>query len=478
MQSENDKALTKGEIKMFHHRMKLNAPSLPVPVIIKTVENISYQLSVTPKVPSEFELDLTYKRFIKAIQTNQWDIISLRDWKFAPYVFWYGNEKLGAKNEFLTQYLNWLNSQSLKSNWRRLIYVYLRDFNYRTEYSSAFKTIAIAIQKALKQPELKFGLEVWEKRHGKASLFIDNFDLSKSVKLFIVETKYDWSKFVDITGLEGELSTNGYADAVGIELLKQLTFSAKKELIEAVQFFHFSDQQLRFTDRRVDVIQALLSPWKNNASFQNDELRENVKDLLIKHFKDPRMPTNRGKGWRFVDEDSLKLFYRWMIGESLEQFFSIIDAMALEHQWKYRKAFWKAYYDKGVLDEAWVAFGPEARYHARRLFGANFSAGELEGGSQSNQSVLIVKIKDLVLAEWSHNGKCRAWKSSDRYCPSTYNPKYYGSSLKVPSMQIVDSYQQDGISHQQSEYYNWQEKLADFIYDETGIRMQNRDFRI
>jgi hypothetical protein len=78
MQSENDKALTKGEIKMFHHRMKLNAPSLPVPVIIKTVENISYQLSVTPKVPSEFELDLTYKRFIKAIQTNQWDIISLR----------------------------------------------------------------------------------------------------------------------------------------------------------------------------------------------------------------------------------------------------------------------------------------------------------------------------------------------------------------------------------------------------------------
>ena len=190
------------------------------------------------------------------------------------------------------------------------------------------------------------------------------------------------------------------------------------------------------------------------------------------------MPNHRDKGWRFVDEKSIKLVFRWLIGESLEQFFSIIDSMALEHQWKYRKAFWKAYYDKGVLDEAWVAFGPGAILHARRLFGANFSAGELEGATQSNQSVLIIKIKDLVLAEWSHNGKCRAWKSNDKFSPATYKSKYYGSSLRTSSMKIVKTLQQDGISHQQSENYHWQRRLAEFIYDETGIRMLDRDFRI
>ena len=478
MQLENNKALTKGEIKLFHHSMKLNAPLLPMPVIIKTVENISLQLSVTPKTPSKFELDLTYQKFIKALNSNQWEIINARDWKFAPYVFWYDIEKLGAKNEFINKYFNWLKAQHLKSHWRRLIYVYLRDFNYRTEYPSTFKTIANAIKYALKQPELKFGLEIWGNRHNKAGLFIDNFDLSKVTTLFTVEAKSDWSQFSDITGLTGELSISGYADAVGIELLKQLTLNPKKELIEAVKFYHFNDQQLRFTDRRVDVITALLSPWKNNTSFKNDELRKEVKNLLIRHFKDPRMPNNRENGWRFVDEDSLKLFFRWMISESLEQFFSIIDSMALEHQWKYRRAFWKAYDDKKHLDEAWVAFGPEAKFYARRLYGANFSAGELEGGNHSTQSVLIVRIRDLIIVEWSHNGKCRAWKNHDQYCPSTYLPKYYAHALKRASRQIVPTHQQDGISHQQSETYSWQRKLANFIYDETGIRMLDRDFRI
>lgn len=478
MPSESDKALTKSEIDLFHHRMKLKAPSLHLPVIIKTVETIAYQLSATPKVPSEFELDITYKKFIRAIQTNQWDIINNKDWKYAPYVLWYRDEKLGGKNDFITKYFNWLKSQNLKSNWRRLIYVYLRDFNYRNEFPSAFKTISISIQKAFKESHLKFGLELWEKRHKKVGLFVDNFDLSKSIKAFIVDANYDWNKFVDITGLDGELSFSGYADAVGSELLKQLNLSARKELIEAVQHFHFTDQNLRFNDKRVEVIQSLLSPWTRSSNPPNAELQKGVKNILIKHFKDPRMPIHREKGWRFVDDNSLKLVFRWLIGESLEQFFSIIDVMALEHQWKYRKAFWNAYYNRGVLDEAWVAFGPDARFHARRIFGANFSAGELEGGSQSNQSVLIVKIKDLVLVEWSHNGKCRAWKSNDRDCPSTYKSRYTGSSLKTTSMQIVPTHQQDGISHQQSENYNWQRRLAEFIYDETGIRMQDRDFRI
>lgn len=477
MQSENDKALTKGEIKSFHHRMKLNAPSIHVPVIIQTVENISQQLSAVPKVPSEFELDLTYQVFLEAIKTNQWNDITNRDWKFVPYVFWYSNVKLGANKEFVSKYFNWLHKQSLKSNWRRLIYVYLRDFNFRLEHPATFKTTANAIQKAFKQPDLKFGLEVWGSRHSKASLFNDNFDLSKAVKLFI-DSKYDWEKFIDVTGLDRELSTAGYADAIGIELLKQLTFSAKVELIEAVQFFHFTDHQLRFADRRVDVIQTLLSPWKNNPNFQNEEVREKIQNLLLKHFKDPRMPNNLQNGWRLVDDDSIRLFFKWMTKASLEQFFSIIDSMALEHQWKYRRAFWKAYYDKEVLDDAWVAFGPDARYYARRLFGPNFSAGDLEGVNQSNQSVLIVRIKDLVFAEWSHNGRCRAWKSSDRLCPSTYKAKYYGVHLKEKSMKIVPSYQQDGISHQYSENYSWQRKLADFIFDETGIRMQNSDFWI
>ena len=56
--------------------------------------------------------------------------------------------------------------------------------------------------------------------------------------------------------------------------------------------------------------------------------------------------------------------------------------------------------------------------------------------------------------------------------------KYNGFALKNQSMKIVDTHQQDGISHQGSENYRWQQRLADFIYDQTGIRIQQRDFRI
>lgn len=477
MQLESDKSLTKSEINLFRYRMKLKAPSLPVPVIVKTVETISDQLSTTPKVPSEFELEITYKKFITAIHANQWDAINSKDWKYAPYVFWYGDEILGGKKEFLTKYFNWLNSQNLKSNWRRLIYSYLRGFNYRKEFPSEFKAISRSIQKAFKISDLKFGLELWEKRHNKVGLFADNFDLSKSINAFIVDANYNWNNFIALTGLDGELSLSGYVDAVGSELLKQLNLSGRKELIEAALYFHFTDQQLRFNDKRVEVIQSLLSPWIRNSNPQNDELQEKVKNTLIKHFKDPRLPIHREKGWRFIDDSSLSVVFRWLIGESLEQFFSIIDEMALEHQWKYRKAFWMAYHNVRALDEAWVAFGPEARRHAWHIYKGNFSAGVLDGG-QTNQSVLIVRIKNLVLAEWSHNGKCRAWRVTDKRCPRAYEPKYTDTALQGKSLKIVPAYKQDGISHQQSENYHWQRRLADFIYDETGIRVQDRDFRI
>jgi hypothetical protein len=69
-------------------------------------------------------------------------------------------------------------------------------------------------------------------------------------------------------------------------------------------------------------------------------------------------------------------------------------------------------------------------------------------------------------------------KLTDKGCPETYKMKYNGFALKSISMKIVQSHQQDGISHQGSENYLWQRRLSDFIFDQTGIRIQQRDYRI
>lgn len=470
-------AQTKERIKQFY-KMRLSVPTMSVPTIIKTVEKISSQLSGTPKSPSPFEIEETYIRLLEALNNNTLSRVDPRDWKIGTYALWYGDQKLGGNIEFLESYLKWLNENSLPSNWRRLIYVYLKDFNYRLDFPKSFIIISRAIISALAKENLKRRLEKWNDRHNKIELFSENFSLKKAANTFSNESKNDWNTFINLTGLDGELGFSGYAEAVGVQLLNRLVSNPSAENFLSVQKYHSNDNKLRFNEKRPLIIETMLSPWINHPTLPNDEIRKNVQEWLLVNFNDPRLPIHRERGWRSVGDPSLQLMYRWLVGESLDQFFAIIDELALEHQWKYRKAFWKAYHNNGSLDEAWVALGPDAKYYAKNIFGSNLSAGELEAVSQGNQSVLIVKIRDLVLAEWSHNGKCRAWKVEDKLCPSVYKMKYSGNELKAPSMKIVQTHQLDGISHQGSENYFWQRKLADFIFEQTGTRIQQRDFRI
>jgi hypothetical protein len=477
MLSDSNIAHTKDRIKQFH-KMKLSIPVLPIPVTAKMVESITSQLSGMPKIPASFEIEATYKRLLLALENTDLASVDQRDWKIAAYALWYGNEKLGNKPEFLKYYLDRLNHQPLPSSWRRLIYVYLRDFKHRTDSPQSFAVISKAIRAAFTNPDLKHRLEQWKIRHDKFGLFAENFDLRKVTDAFSGDAQCDWRRFSDLTGLDGELSFNGYAEAVGLQLLNQVISNPKKEAVIAAQKYHIADKHLRFNDKRVQVIEALLSPWVKSNNALGEETRKSVHEWLLVQFHDPRLPVHERSGWRDVKSEYKKVMFRWLVGESLNQFFEIIDQVANEGHWKYRKAFWKAYYDSGVLDEAWVALGPDAKYYAQRVFSDKLSAGELNGVSDRKHSVLIVRIGDLVLADWSHNGKCRAWKIGDRACPETYKLEYNGFLLKSASMKIVDTHQEDGISHQGSENYRWQVRLADFIYDQTGIRIQHRDFRI
>ncbi len=479
--SLDNRALTKDSIKQFQKKMTMPIPAWPSPLIIKTAKRIDAQFSGVAKVASQFEIEATRNRFSHALEHNNWEFVSQLDWKMAAYVLWYKtdeDEMLGTNTGFTNRYLSWLQHNSMPSDWRKLIHIYLQDFKYRNEYAEFYRRLSRTIRSAFNHASLTYRLAIWKDRDEKLNLFSENFSIDKAVNAFISEAENDWDKFADMTGLIGDLGSGGYSDAIGLELLNRLIKLPNKDLIEAVINFHFIDNNLRFKDRRVSVIEALLSPWLKNPNHLGEEIRKMVLDLLLIQFNDPRLPHNRSKGWRFVNEASLQVILRWLTGESLNQFFSVIDQMALEHQWKYRKAFWKAYNDQGSLDGAWVALGPDAKYYAESAFGKKLSAGELEGGAKSDQSVLIIKIGDLVFAEWSHNGKCRAWRVDHESCPSIYETKYHGNQLKTTSMKIVSSYAKDGIRHGSSETYSWQKKLSEFIDEQTGIRMQHRAFKI
>ena len=179
MQLGSNTAHTKNSIRHFH-RMKLPNTIMQIPVIIKTVDSISSQLSRMPRSPSGFEIEDTYRKLLSALENGSLASVNNKDWKIAAYVLWYGNEKLGNKPEFLDFYIKWLNSYQLPSNWRKLIYVYLKDFGCRLEHPAAYIIMSKAIRSAFTRLELKSRLEQWRIRHERFGLFAENFDVKEA----------------------------------------------------------------------------------------------------------------------------------------------------------------------------------------------------------------------------------------------------------------------------------------------------------
>ncbi len=478
MQSESSEniAFTKGAIRHYA-RTYLSVPSFNLPTFAQKVVPILSQLTGTPKEPSRFELDDVFKRLSDAVKHASYEAVLVKDWKLTPYVLWMGTEKLGSDLSFLNSYLLWLKQYGTARDWRRLIHIYLRDYEQLSTHHESFERQNSEIREAINSTELKARLVKWHSREVEYSLFAKKPKLDVIVNEFI-ECKNDWRLFSERTGLEGELAQVGFSIVVGDQLLKRLEGSPSAELINAVQNYHMHDDKLRFPQRKAQLIEALISPWLNGNQL-GEPVQKAVRDWLLKHFNDLRLPEHDRTHWHAVRSEYKKIMLRWLIGETLNQFFEIIDRVAKDSHWSYRKAFWSAYYKIDAFDEAWVVLGPKAKDYALRVFGEKIIAASLQGSIEDNHSVLIVRIGDLVLADWSHNGKCRAWKTGDKYCPETKSKMIYSSnSLKAPSMQIVDSHIQDGISHQSSDNYLWQNRLSQFIYEHTGVRVYQRDFRI
>lgn len=475
MESSESIAYTKGAIRHYV-RTYLSVKSFTLPTLAQKVAPLLSQLAGTPKEPSRFELDAVFKRLSDAAKHAGYEGVLVKDWKLTPYVLWMGEEKLGLDLSFLNAYLLWLKQYGTARDWRRLIHVYLRDYEQLSNHQESFERQNSAIREAIHSIKLKDRLIKWHKREMQYSLFAKNPKFAGIVDEFI-DSKNDWRLFSERTGLDGELAQVGLAVAVGDQLLKRLIDSPSAELIKAVQAYYIYDNKLRFPQRKSQLIEALISPWLNGKPL-GEPVQEAVRDWLLQHFNDLRLPVHDRMHWHTVRSEYKKIMLRWLIGETLNQFFEIIDQVAKDGHWRYRKAFWNAFYRMNAFDEAWVVLGVDAKYYARRVFGEWISAAELSGSVKQDHSVLIVKIGDLVLADWSHDGKCRAWKVDDRFCPERYKTQYSVDLLRAPSMQIVESHVQDGISHHSSDNYLWQNRLSQFIYEHTGVKVNQRDFRI
>jgi hypothetical protein len=161
---------------------------------------------------------------------------------------------------------------------------------------------------------------------------------------------------------------------------------------------------------------------------------------------------------------------RWLAQATLEQFLKVVDRVAAKHQWDYRRAFWNAYIEKRVVANAWVAFGANGAQVARKI--AETTADSLMrrfgmlGGAGADQAVLLLSIGDLIIADWSHNGRLRIWRRGNTSAPEFNLETYVASALRTDSEFDTVHLPPDG----------WQSKAEAYIRRHTGIKLLESEY--
>ena len=176
---------------------------------------------------------------------------------------------------------------------------------------------------------------------------------------------------------------------------------------------------------------------------------------------------------------------RWLTRASLSAFFELISDHAYDAHWRYREAFWSACLDKDETADAWLALGSKIHASARAVRELNSSYGRLEGaGVSGDQAVLLLKIKNLIFCEWSHNGKLRAWSGEWKNAPPLGLPSYTraditGNGLPFPpnpkfgSKGAIDG---TGLSHIGSDRSYWQGSAAELLARRARISLTQADW--
>lgn len=218
---------------------------------------------------------------------------------------------------------------------------------------------------------------------------------------------------------------------------------------------------LRFQTERVELLNGLLLPFAEGHP--EPDAAERIKSFLLEVVGDPRLSA---AGWHRVDPRARRVMLGWMVTETLEDFFRLLeyaaqsDAIARRH-WRDRKAFWTRYLQAGVISDAWVALGPRTRAEASRVLTASERsyATLSRTGIQQNHSAIIMRIGGMTITEWSHSGTFRAWLDGNNAAPVFYQRSYSRADLVSEA------------DDEQKHHGDWQRRVSDLIWYRANVKI-------
>lgn len=172
-----------------------------------------------------------------------------------------------------------------------------------------------------------------------------------------------------------------------------------------------------------EAIMALLRPWVRQGPPKL--IQGLLVDRIAELYGHPKV--NRQAAWNLVDPALEALFLRWVTGADIRFLFKTLAEVERNHMWADREDFWWTLYEKGQIDEVWIAFNdsgyraavtklPESDRRSARRFGRQ--TGE------KDKSLLIMRIGSKIVIEGTYNFKVHVFELSGRRTPKLYQPSY------------------------------------------------------
>ena len=269
-------------------------------------------------------------------------------------------------------------------------------------------------------------------------------------------------RLFDDAGLRGLKANGAVAKQIFRSCCQAISKNHSGDNLE--RFFELikDNDGIRFERDTVGYATALLTPYLSTKPIF--EVERTIRNFCVEHLSDPRL---NPAPWADVDQDLSNVLKRWLAADSIGMLLKIVAKSNETKHWEERRPFWQQYFDKGYVTDAWVALGKNAAIEARALK----RSGELEssttygvisaGEVQANHSVLILRIDDLIITEWTHDGKVRFFNARNEKRPEFYKRSY--SAYKVRDDFGADEF----FSH----YRGWQDKVKRYIARHTGAKV-------
>lgn len=432
---------------------------------------------VESRKPSNYDLATLHLRITESWrQSRTLSEIKPRDLRRMPWVLFYPPKQkrtawLGAEPRVLEAYRRWLIDRPRTRPVLALLHEFLRVYpvGLRT-FGDLRKMLYGSVNDGSSPPP---SLQKWRKRCLDWELLRMGGDRSFVQNLVSSSDAID--DILCRAGLNGGLAQCGFLNsgiraylrhAESLLIKNRLNAADLDRLLTLLEF----EGKLRFDDTamRTEVATALLRPFIESQP--DSATRERMQPFFLRHYRDPRLGSGRHK-WSGIPDEIRRVVIRWLVERALEQFFLLVKETALDRHWRYREAFWRAFHEHDLIDDIWFILGRNAKEMLRKR---NTKNDETETtaellGAQGDQSVLLLRMSGVTIAEWSHNGSCRIWLDGNGSAPNLYQGKaYFGDDLRSGSdFSQPHVRSQDGL---------WQDKIAQWLRDNTGVEIAHSEY--